>query len=302
MSISNYIDEYGIDETVKAFSEVIEKRVYYKVEGFKITKKRAPLVLPAIAYFGDNVCDITEAFYHSIDMAEREIRRAIPRKSNITVQKLSENLEKLLVKNSYEFGIQYGKELLLRDPEEFFRVLERYVLLDDITSEKALLLRSFKKIGNYSDEYLVHLFSYLTKMPSNFREFEIKSQELTPRSLQAGVALRRKRKLIPERRAKIKERLLALESYVYGTTIDISYESANVLAYTAILLEQELDEDLEGVLLTIIEERLDHIKKVEAFEEARLLDEEEVVGKELSPINPVLQGVIEELQEELKRV
>ena len=182
-SIVEYIKEYGgPEEALRGFSEVLDKRSYFKVKNFEIFRKKMNMALPAVAYLKDSDL-VAQAIEESVDFRERQIIEKIDRLSNMELKKVKETYSKLLYKNSFEYVLRYGKELLLRSPKDFFHVTYEFVLSDNPKLLKPLMLLSFEKIGRYEDEFLILLLSYLTKSRSDFSYIDkiVWAKENSPR-------------------------------------------------------------------------------------------------------------------------
>lgn len=173
-SIIEYIKNYGgAEEALKSFSEVLDNRSYFTVKNFEIFRKKMNMALPAVAYLKETN-SIAQALEESIDFRERQIIEKIDRLSNMELKRVKETYEKLLYKNSFEYILRYGKELLLRSPKDFFHITYKFVLSDNPRLLKPLMLLSFEKIGRYEDEFIILLLSYLTKNRSDFSYLEKK--------------------------------------------------------------------------------------------------------------------------------
>lgn len=171
-NIVEYIKEYGgAEEALKGFSEVLDKRSYFTVKNFEVIRKNMNIAMPAVAYIQDSDL-VAQAIEESIDFRERQIIEKIDRLSSMELKKIKETYEKLLYKNSFEYILRYGKELLLRSPKDFFNITYRFVLSDSPKLMKPLILLSFEKIGRYEDEFIILLLSYLTKSRSDFSYLE----------------------------------------------------------------------------------------------------------------------------------
>ncbi|MGL4402864.1 MAG: hypothetical protein ACRCTS_04000 [Fusobacteriaceae bacterium] len=167
-NIVEYIKEYGgAEETLKGFSEVLDKRSYFIVKEFEIFRKKMNMALPAVAYLKNSDL-VAQAIEESMDFRERQIIEKIDRLSNMELKKVKETYSKLLYKNSFEYILRYGKELLLRSPKDFFDITYEFVLSDNPKLLKPLMLLAFEKIGRYEDEFIILLLSYLTKSRSDF--------------------------------------------------------------------------------------------------------------------------------------
>lgn len=167
-NIVQYMKEYGgAEEALKGFSEVLDKRSYFTVKNFQIFRKKMNMAIPAVAYLQD-LDLIAQAIEESADFRERQIIEKIDRLSNMELKRVKETYEKLLYKNSFEYILRYGKELLLRSTKDFFQITYKFVLSDNPELLKPLMLLSFEKIGRYEDEFIILLLSYLTKSRSDF--------------------------------------------------------------------------------------------------------------------------------------
>ncbi|MGL6063982.1 MAG: hypothetical protein ACRC0S_02750 [Fusobacteriaceae bacterium] len=171
-SIESYIDGYGLIECLKGFAELLDKRSYFSIEKYEIKRKKMNLALPVAAFLSENKDLTILAIEQSINSKERQIIPKMNRMSNLILEKLEENLFKLLVKNNFEFSLKYGKELFLRDRNLFKSVISKYVLLDNIDSLKSLMILSFFKLESKDDEFIFLLISYLTKYRADYSQYE----------------------------------------------------------------------------------------------------------------------------------
>lgn len=169
--LKRYMDEYGVVDTLKGVAELLDKRVYFSVDGFNICRKELNLALPAVAFSKDDEL-MLDTIHSCISPIERQHIDKIDRMSNLTVEKLAEKLEKLLIKDSLEHTMRYAKELLYKDENRFYTVLAKFALLDSIKSRKALLISAFKKIGRKDDELIFLLISYMVKARADYSDIE----------------------------------------------------------------------------------------------------------------------------------
>lgn len=176
--LKRYMDEYGVVDTLKGVAELLDKRVYFSVNGFNIDRKELNLALPAVA-FSKNDELMLDTIHSCISPIERQHIDKIDRMSNLTVEKLAEKLEKLLIKDSLEHTMRYAKELLYRDENRFYTVLAKFALLDSIKSRKALLLSAFRKIGRKDDELIFLLISYMVKARADYSDIEKSKNRLS---------------------------------------------------------------------------------------------------------------------------
>lgn len=169
--LKRYMDEYGVVDTLKGVAELLDKRVYFSVDGFNICRKELNLALPAVAFSKDDEL-MLDTIHSCISPIERQHIDKIDRMSNLTVEKLAEKLEKLLIKDSLEHTMRYAKELLYKDENRFYTVLGKFALLDSIKSRKALLISAFRKIGRKDDELIFLLISYMVKARADYSDIE----------------------------------------------------------------------------------------------------------------------------------
>lgn len=147
-------------------ADILDKRAYLTVDcdGI-ITRKNINLTIPAMVFCKDDTIfqDILEAESNKI---ERIKEKKIDRLSNISLEKLKENFIKLVIKGELEFSKRYGKELALRDKDEFIKSLFNLALMDNIKFNKPLLALAMKEIVNtlgWVDEIGYLVISYFTK-------------------------------------------------------------------------------------------------------------------------------------------
>ncbi|MGL5123901.1 MAG: hypothetical protein ACRC6K_07060 [Fusobacteriaceae bacterium] len=172
-SIESYIDGYGLIECLKGFAELLDKRSYFTIEKNEIKRKKMNLALPVAAFLNESKALTILAIEQSINSKERQIIPKINRMSNLSLEKLEENLFKLLIKNNFEFSLKYGKELFLRDKNLFKFVISKYALLDNINSLKSLMILAFFKLDTKDDEFIFLLISYLTRYRADYSQYEI---------------------------------------------------------------------------------------------------------------------------------
>lgn len=155
--------------------EILDKRAYFTISGEgEIKRKNMNYSFPAIFF-----CEDDEKFREIVnceaDKRERVKIKKIDRLSNLEVEKLSENLFKLIIKGELDFAKRYAKELALRDKEQFIKVLFNLSLMDNISFNKplmALAMREYLKYHNWSDEVGYIVISYFTKQRYDLNEIE----------------------------------------------------------------------------------------------------------------------------------
>lgn len=227
--LKKYIDEYGVEESLKGFAELLDKRVYFSINGFNVCRKELNLAIPAIAFLEDEEL-VLEAIHNSIDPVERQHIDKINRLSNVSVEKLVEKLERLLVKDSLEHTLRYAKELLYKDKDAFYRVLSKYALLDSINSRKTLLVSAFKKIDRKDDEIIFLLISYMAKARADYSDLEKKiSENGSNQELEFDSLLSDLRKQLSETKDKLQCKLgLNIVSYVNLLSDVIECDSSKI--------------------------------------------------------------------------
>lgn len=261
--LKKYIDEYGVEESLKGFAELLDKRVYFSINGFNICRKELNLAIPAIAFLKDEEL-LLEAIHSSIDPVERQHIDKINRLSNVSVEKLVEKLERLLVKDSLEHTLRYAKELLYKDKDAFYKVLSKFALLDSINSRKALLVSAFKKIDRKDDEIIFLLISYMTKARADYSDLEKKICENDSNlELNFDSLLLNLRKQLSESKDKLQCKL-----------------GLNIFAYVNLLLDvvqcdnSEKNKEDYKVFIQVIMDKLSILKDIN-LEDGRALSEVE---------------------------
>ncbi|MGL5662699.1 MAG: hypothetical protein ACRCW8_02810, partial [Cetobacterium sp.] len=104
-------------------ADTLDKRAYLTIDCDGIVKrKEMNFSIPLMVF-----CESDEIFERvlkeEINKIERIKEKKIERLSNISVDKLKENFMKLVIKGELEFSKKYGKELALKDKEEFLKTL-----------------------------------------------------------------------------------------------------------------------------------------------------------------------------------
>lgn len=169
------LEENGKIKTLSAFAPILDKRAYFTInENGELKRKDNNLIIPFFAYCNDNKL-LIENIFEKADLKERCKIGKINRLSNVDEKKLKENLLKTLTNGGLEFALKYGKELFLRNKDEFFKTVLLFSLMGDLKSLKPLVVLSFKKLMN-NQEYDENLFylviSFLTKYRDNFCFYE----------------------------------------------------------------------------------------------------------------------------------
>lgn len=280
LGIKEYLEEYGINEGLKGFAELIDERVYVKVKNFKVYKKELKLPIVVAGYLKNDLDIISDVIYESINPKERQIIKKISRLSNLSIEKLEEKLSKLLLKEFSDHILNYGKELLLRDKNRFYKIMSKFALMDSLSSKKSLLLLGFKKLDMSEDEVIYLLLSYFTKMPMEFYEHEkIQSEIGEQEEFRDFMEMEAISKDIEERIFKIKDDLYL------GKSMDFF----EIIPYYKLLKEQQLGlntkESLELKIfykrLVVKLELLESIKEEHQNKLKKISNMEELILKEI---------------------
>ncbi|MGL4909711.1 MAG: hypothetical protein ACRC4J_00720 [Cetobacterium sp.] len=147
-------------------AEILDKRAYLTIdEDGILNRKSMNFTIPAMVF-----CENDDLFYtvlnNECNKIETEKAKKIDRLSNISIEKLKENFVKLVIKGEIEFSKRYGKELALRDKEEFLKALFNLSLMDNPKFNKPLMALAIEKVLNtvgWIDEVGYLVISYFTK-------------------------------------------------------------------------------------------------------------------------------------------
>lgn len=170
-----FLEESGKIKTLSAFAPALDKRAYFSInEKGELKRKDNNLIVPFFAYCNDNEL-LAKIIFEKADLKERCKIGKINRFSNIDEKKLKENLLKTLTNGGLEFSLKYGKELFLRNKDEFFKTTLLFSLMGDLKSLKPLVVLSFKKLmenQEYDENIFYLVISFLTKYRDNFYFYE----------------------------------------------------------------------------------------------------------------------------------
>ncbi|WP_308009221.1 hypothetical protein [Fusobacterium varium] len=173
--IINMLEADGKIKTLSFFAEVLNKRAYFTLNSDGMIKRNElNFILPIFA-FSDDLDYLADSIINFSDLKEREKISDICRFSNAEIPKLKEKLIKTLSNGNLDFSKKYGKELFLRDREEFYKTILEFSFLGDIKSLKPLLVLSFKKLfenEKYEEKVFFLLISFITKYRDNFYFYE----------------------------------------------------------------------------------------------------------------------------------
>ena len=173
--INKILLESGRGEVISFCSEVLDKRAYFTVDMHgNIKRKKYNYAVPA-AIFMENDDEFADYISENLNFAEKIKIEKLGRMTNEDTEEVKKNIFKLLVKGECHFSLRHCKELLMRDSEEFFKMMFMLSMMDNISFEKPLAIYSLKKYlekFGYSDEALYLTVSYISKMRADFRDFE----------------------------------------------------------------------------------------------------------------------------------
>lgn len=184
-SFYEFYQKSEMGEFIREIAPYINKRSYFKIENNgKITKKTFNYTLPLLAVLNyENEREIIDFIYNNcIDLSEKINIKKIDRLSNVSVEKLKNNLFKVLFNRDRTFVLRYCKELYLRDEREFYSSLYRYALMNDISSRKTVMIQSFEKlvkqIKNKTDiDYLLFAtIDYIVNYESNLYQYQLANE------------------------------------------------------------------------------------------------------------------------------
>ena len=156
-------------------ADTLDKRAYLTIDcDGVVNRKEMNFSIPLMVF-----CENDEIFERILkeesNKVERIKEKKIERLSNIPVDKLKENFMKLVIKGELEFSKKYGKELALKDKEEFGKTLFNLSLMDNISFYKPLMALAMKEIIEnigWVDEIGYLVISYFTKQRYDLSQLE----------------------------------------------------------------------------------------------------------------------------------
>lgn len=156
-------------------ADTLDKRAYLTIDyDGVVNRKKMNFSIPLMVF-----CENDEIFERVLKEESNKIERIkekkIERLSNIPVDKLKENFMKLVIKGELEFSKKYGKELALKDKEEFLKTLFNLSLMDNISFYKPLMALAMKEIIEnigWVDEIGYLVISYFTKQRYDLSQLE----------------------------------------------------------------------------------------------------------------------------------
>ena len=156
-------------------ADTLDKRAYLTIDcDGVVNRKEMNFSIPLMVF-----CENDEIFERVLKEESNKIERIkekkIERLSNIPVDKLKENFMKLVIKGELEFSKKYGKELALKDKEEFLKTLFNLSLMENISFYKPLMALAMKEIIEnigWVDEIGYLVISYFTKQRYDLNQLE----------------------------------------------------------------------------------------------------------------------------------
>ncbi|TDT71889.1 hypothetical protein EV215_0581 [Hypnocyclicus thermotrophus] len=180
---NNFEKEYnkGMLNFLIKIAPFTNKRTYFKIyNNGNIIKYGFNKIYLYLAFLNEIS---TEKLIDFLDKKNRIKFKKIDRLSGISTKKLSQNIFKIFYNRDFNIAIKYCKELYLKDKNLFIELITKYVLMNDIYSEKSLFFISFieltKYIENKNDiDYILYPFIYyLVNRESDFYEYENSKEE-----------------------------------------------------------------------------------------------------------------------------
>lgn len=234
--INKILLESGRGEVISFCSEVLDKRAYFTVDMHgNIKRKKYNYAVPA-AIFMENDNEFADYISENLNFAEKIKIEKLGRMTNEDTEEVKKNIFKLLVKGECHFSLRHCKELLMRDSEEFFKMMFMLSMMDNISFEKPLAVYSLKKYFEkfgYSDEALYLTVSYISKVRADFRDFENeKAGEISKEEL----------------RNRVKNNINKYESE----------KGVEILGYLAVLLSYNYEK--ENIFSNILKKKIDEFE------------------------------------------
>ena len=156
-------------------ADTLDKRAYLTIDCDGVVKRKAMNFSIPLMVFCENDEIFERVLKEESNKIERIKEKKIERLSNVPVDKLKENFMKLVIKGELEFSKKYGKELALKDKEEFLKTLFNLSLMDNINFYKPLMALAMKEIIEnigWVDEIGYLVISYFTKQRYDLSQLE----------------------------------------------------------------------------------------------------------------------------------
>ena len=156
-------------------ADTLDKRAYLTIDCDGVVKRKEMNFSIPLMVFCENDEIFERVLKEESNKIERIKEKKIERLSNVPVDKLKENFMKLVIKGELEFSKKYGKELALKDKEEFLKTLFNLSLMDNINFYKPLMSLAMKEIIEnigWVDEIGYLVISYFTKQRYDLSQLE----------------------------------------------------------------------------------------------------------------------------------
>ena len=156
-------------------ADTLDKRAYLTIDCDGVVKRKEMNFSIPLMVFCENDELFERVLKEESNKIERIKEKKIERLSNIPVDKLKENFMKLVIKGELEFSKKYGKELALKDKEEFIKTIFNLSLMDNINFYKPLMALAMKEIienVGWIDEIGYLIISYFTKQRYDLSQLE----------------------------------------------------------------------------------------------------------------------------------
>lgn len=156
-------------------ADTLDKRAYLTIDCDGVVKRKEMNFSIPLMVFCENDEIFERVLKEESNKIERIKEKKIERLSNVPVDKLKENFMKLVIKGELEFSKKYGKELALKDKEEFLKTLFNLSLMDNISFYKPLMALAMKEIIEnigWVDEIGYLVISYFTKQRYDLSQLE----------------------------------------------------------------------------------------------------------------------------------
>lgn len=156
-------------------ADTLDKRAYLTIDCDGVVKRKEMNFSIPLMVFCENDEIFERVLKEESNKIERIKEKKIERLSNVPVDKLKENFMKLVIKGELEFSKKYGKELALKDKEEFLKTLFNLSLMDNINFYKPLMALAMKEIIEnigWIDEIGYLVISYFTKQRYDLNQLE----------------------------------------------------------------------------------------------------------------------------------
>ena len=168
----NLLESQGKIEVLSECAQFLDKRAYITIDANgSLKRKKGSIALPVIAFLNDNNLFVEELLY-SCDIKERQNLDKIERYSSLDIEKVKTNYIKTLFNGNLEFAKRYGKELFLRDREEFFKISSNFALIGTNNIKPLMVLSLNKLMSEYNENIFYIFIQYMVKFRDNTEIYE----------------------------------------------------------------------------------------------------------------------------------